>query len=139
MVSVSVFEDEVDRRFFQLQRELVTDIRITEGGPGTAGTPRSFMIDGHAVRIADLVDGGLLASGTEIVLTIGGTTTSGVIPEDGNIVVGDQRFPTPSAAGNAAVGHSVDGWVKWKVPSLNSQSLADLRNTLLERVSKDEA
>ncbi len=52
---------------------------------------------------------------------------------------GNRADATPSAAGTPLVGHSVDGWVGWRVPSLGNQSLADLRVEFLERRAAGEA
>ena len=108
------------------------------GEPGVA-TQRSYTYNGRSVRIADLLAAGLLSEGTEVVYTRSGRSTTGTVTEDGNIQIGEQRFNTPSAAGNAAVGHPVDGWVSWRVPSLGHARLADLRQQLLEREQADDS
>ena len=112
---------------------------MTAPPSGEAGvlssTQKSYMYKGHSVRLADLVAADLLRAGTEVVFTRSGKSTTGTITADGNIQIGELRFNTPSAAGNAAVGHAVDGWVSWRVPSLDDAGdrLADVRQRLLQR------
>jgi hypothetical protein len=74
----------------------------------------------------------------ECVAVVGQRTGSGTVNENGTIRVGDSDYPSPSAAGLPAVGHTVDGWVKWRVPSLGNHSLADLRVQFLELRAADE-
>lgn len=80
----------------------------------------------------------MLPAGTEIELSTRSKAERGVITEAGTIEFGEHVYPTPSAAGTPVVGHSVDGWVTWRVPSLGNQSLADLRLALLERRAAEE-
>lgn len=133
MVPVTVYEGDGGRRLVEVEQESSVTVPPS-GEPGVlSGTQKSYMYKGHSVRIADLVAAGLLPAGTEVVYTRSGKSTTGIITADGNIQIGEERFNTPSAAGNAAVGHAVDGWVSWRVPSLDDARLADLRQQLLDR------
>jgi hypothetical protein len=138
VVPVSLYEDNAGRRLIDIERESV----VTSGGSADQGistTKRQrYMIHGHAVRIVDLVETGLLTAGTEITLTSRGETVRATITENGTIQVGENLYSTPSAAGTPIVGHSVDGWVTWRVPSLGNRTLAELRTELLNRVTTEE-
>lgn len=132
VVPVSVYADNTGRRFVEIERE--SESTTSDGSDGASAGPkgqRSYMYEGHAVRIADLVRTGLLAEGTEIELTAKGTTVRGTITADGNIEIGSNSYSTPSAAGVEACGQPVDGWVRWRVPSLGGITLADVRTQLL--------
>ena len=132
VVRVSMYEEASGPRLVEIERE--SEAPAGGGGDSISGgakTLNSYTIGGRSIRIADLVQAGLLSAGTEIEFTRHGKTTRGVITDDGNIQVGGQKFPTPSAAGKPAVGHSVDGWRYWRVPSLGGVPLTDLRTELL--------
>jgi hypothetical protein len=130
VVLVSVYEDGSSRRFIEV--ELRQDLGTVFGGTNGLDDVKPHK-EYFNVRIAELVQSGYLHPGTEIVLTRNGNTVHGNILEDGNIAVGQNIYSTPSAAGIEACGHSVDGWVKWRVPSLNGVSLAELRTQYLDK------
>ena len=140
VVPVSIYEDD--------QRRWLVEIEHDSSGVMGSITPSSddaskvkgngqktYMVNGHMVQLHDLIVFGVLAPDTVIEFTRKGTTTKGTVTSEGNIAVGDQLFSTPSAAGVAAVGHAVDGWVKWRVPAQGGVTLADLRQLLLEKVA----
>jgi hypothetical protein len=138
VLPVTVYEDDQKRWLVEIENEIGTG---SADAPlaGTfavepSGKQKSYMINGHQVRLGDLLEYGVLPPGSGIEFSSGAQTTVGVITAEGNVVVGDQVFGSPSAAGKAAVGHPVDGWVKWKVPSMNNKTLAELRRQLLESV-----
>ena len=130
VVLVSVYEDGSSRRFIEV--ELRQDLGTVFGGTNGLDDVKPHK-EYFNVRIAELVQSGYLHPGTEIVLTRNDNTVHGNILEDGNIAVGQNIYSTPSAAGIEACGHSVDGWVKWRVPSLNGVSLAELRTQYLDK------
>lgn len=138
VVPVSLYEDDAGRRLVDIERES----EVTAGGPaehaGGARSQKTYMIHGHVVRVVDLVEAGLLPAGTEIELGSGGKAARALITDDGNIRVGDKDYSTPSGAGTPIAGHSVDGWITWRVPSPGNRTLADLRAQLLGRVAEQE-
>lgn len=139
VVPVSLYEDESGRRFVEVEQESeITSAGPGEKGPGTGKSQKTYMINGHVVRIMDLVEAGLLSGGTEIELASSGVVTRALITDDGNIRVGDNLYSTPSGAGTPVVGHSVDGWVSWRVPSSGNTSLADLRAKLINQTAPEE-
>lgn len=139
VVPVSLYEDEGGRRFVDIERESdVTSGGLADHGTGSAQGQRSYTIDGHLVRIIDLVEAGMLPAGTEILLTRRGKTARAIVTQNGTIRIGHSDYATPSAAGAPVVGDSVDGWVTWRVPTLGDQSLADLRLALIERRAAEE-
>jgi hypothetical protein len=140
VVPVSLYEDEAGRRLVDIERESeVTAGSPTEHGISGARSQKTYMIHGHVVRVVDLVEAGLLPAGTEIELGRGGKTAQATITEEGNIRVGEKDYSTPSGAGTPIVGHSVDGWITWRVPLLGNRTLADLRTELLDRVAEQES
>lgn len=140
VVPVSLYEDDVGRRLVDIEGESeVAAGGIAESPTRSARSPKVYKIHGHVVRIVDLVEAGLLAAGTEIELRKGGQAARGMITEDGNIRVDDEVYSTPSAAGTPIVGHSVDGWITWRVPGMGNKTLADLRTELLDGAAEQEA
>ena len=140
VVPVSLYEDDAGRRLVDIESESeVTSGGSADHGSGITKSQKSYMIDGHLVRIVDLVEAGLLPAGVEIELSRNGKAAPAIITEDGTIQIGDNVYSTPSAAGTPVVGHSIDGWVAWRVPSLGNQSLADLRLELLDRRLAEES
>jgi hypothetical protein len=105
VVPVSLYKDDAGRRLVDIESES----EVTSGGPadhgvGSAKSQKSYMIDGHLVRIVDLVEEGLLPAGTEIELSRRGKAGRPPITKDGTIQIGDNVYSTPSAAGVPVVG-----------------------------------
>jgi Restriction Enzyme Adenine Methylase Associated len=134
VVPVSLYEDDAGRRLVDIERESeITSSKPTDLGGSSARSQRTYKVDGHLVRTIDLVEAGLLAAGTDIEMARRGASAQAVITAVGTIKIGDREYSTPSAAGAPLVGHSVDGWVSWRVPSKGNQTLAEIRLELLER------
>lgn len=135
VVRVSMYEEASGRRLVEIERESEAPAGGGDSTSGAAKTQSSYTIGGRSVRITDLIQAGLLDGGTGIEFTRHGKTTRGEVTSDGNIQVGGQKFATPSAAGKPAVGHSIDGWRYWRVPSRGGVPLAELRAELLNRLT----
>jgi hypothetical protein len=90
VVPVSLYEDDAGRRLVDIERES----EVTSGGPSEqrlsgSKSQKTYTIDGHLVRIVDLVEEGLLPAGTEIELSTRGKAALGVVTEDGTIKIGE--------------------------------------------------
>ncbi len=139
LVPVSMYEDADGRRLVDIERESeVTSGGLSDRGGSGAQTQKAYKIDGRLVRVTDLIEAGLISAGVEIELATRKNSARAVITAEGSIRVGDNVYSTPSAAGKPIVGHSVDGWVTWRVPSSGNRTLADLRLELLERRSVED-
>jgi len=81
------------------------------------------------VSLADLLKRGVLLPGENLLLRHRSAPhTEGVLQEDGSIKIGSQKYATPSAAARHSRRHgAVDGWLRWRVPRLGNQTLAELR------------
>lgn len=139
VVPVSLYDD-AGRRLVDIERESeVTSSGSADHTAGAAQSRKTYKIDGHLVRIVDLVEEGVLPPGTELELSTRSGATRAIITEEGTIRVGGNDYPTPTAAGKPVVGHEVDGWVTWRAPCMGNQSLADLRLELIQRRAAGES
>lgn len=79
--------------------------------------------------LADLVkDGKLLANEKVVIRRRSAPPIKGAIQGDGSLRVGSKSYATPSKAAREALGlKAADGWVRWRVPRLDDQSLASIR------------
>lgn len=88
------------------------------------------------VRLADLMDAGLLAPNTQFVWRrqreYRGITHKAKLTAAGRIELsGGKTYPTPSAAARVLNDdRPVNGWVVWKVGNERGPSLADVRKQL---------
>lgn len=84
------------------------------------------------VSLHDLVRKGALIAGERIeIRRRSAPPIVGSVEADGTITVGRRSFETPSGAARHAleVG-TTDGWLRWRVPRLDGQSLAEIRASL---------
>ncbi|WP_239313108.1 MULTISPECIES: DUF262 domain-containing protein [unclassified Frankia] len=81
----------------------------------------------HGIKIADLLAAGLLAAGTTLTPSRGDDVVA-TVDADGNIVVDDERYDSPSGAAKAATGLGLNGWVYWVADTAQGEfTLAELR------------
>lgn len=79
------------------------------------------------VSLAQLLDAGVIRSGTELRGRLKGRSFSARVQDDGSIEVrGQGVFKSPSLAGNAVTGRNTNGWDFWKLP--DGRRLGDLRD-----------
>jgi predicted transcriptional regulator len=97
-------------------------------------------MNGRRVRVADLMDAGLLKPGQELFYEqrIGSTPHEAVVTERGRLKLTDgSEFTTPSAAGAAVADvRAVPGWTVWRVGA-NGPTLHELRLQLLKSVAEE--
>lgn len=141
VVKVSIYEDEQGRRFLDVEGDREPDFAaaVREGHTETADHTK---IEGRRVRIADLLDAGLLQPGDDLVWERPklGANYRATIAGTGAIKLDDGRsFASPSrAAMEAAQIPAYDGWWAWRVTRLNGVLLNDLRVQLAESRAQAE-
>ena len=72
------------------------------------------MATSGAVSILNLVESGLLPVGTILIPVRESVDALGEIDEQGQIVVNDETFDSPSGAARAAAGSGLNGWTFWQ-------------------------
>lgn len=79
--------------------------------------------------LADLVKGGTLQVNEGIVIRRrSAPPIEGSVQADGRIRVGSEVFATPSKAAREVLGlKAANGWIRWRVPRLDDQPLASIR------------
>jgi hypothetical protein len=80
--------------------------------------------------LADLIRDGVLKSGERLVINRrSAPPIEGTLQADGSIKYKGQTYRAPSTAAKIALDvGSIDGWLRWRVPRLDSRSLAELRD-----------
>lgn len=98
------------------------------GAPPKA--PRAHM----GVKLADLLNTGLLPPGATLIDAQEGSDTAAVVLEDGRILLNGEMYDTPSGAGRAIAENSVNGWEYWSADTADGlRTLASLRDEYLAR------
>jgi hypothetical protein len=110
-------------------------------GKSTSNVVRSaYLLDGHRVTLADLIEGGLLVPGTRLRFDRVrlGDTHQAVVTPGGHITLDDgQTFSSPSRAAVVATGvRASDGWLAWTLES-SGRTLDSLRQELLDTVAAE--
>ena len=135
VLGVTVYQDQEDRRFVDIDADHEPEIPQNGAGDGGLGGPKPYQIDGHPVVVSDLLDAELIKPDTPLTWTrpkIGKTYNAGVL-NTGAIRLDDGRtYASPSRAAREAAGIvAYNGWDAWKVP--NGRTLSELRSELLEQ------
>jgi hypothetical protein len=129
-VPVTIYEDQQGRRFVDIQAEHEPEFPTTE-----VEVIDHTKIDGRRVRLADLLDAGLLEPGDALHWNRPqlGHRYEATVTENGAIVLADGRtFSSPSRAAVVAADiPAADGWYTWHVDRLGGKSLDDLRHDLV--------
>ena len=121
-----------------LQPVLVEDAEAeSDQDSGRPRRPRrSYMRAGRAIRVVDLIDAGLLEVGEELTILrprSGGSLALRVAAGGGLVVPDGRVLSSPSAAAAVALGvPAVAGWTTIVASGRGGQTLADLRDALLE-------
>ncbi len=142
VVPISIYEDQQGRKFLDIEAE--HEPEFTAGGtePGVEVIDHT-KINGHRVRLTDLLEYELLAPGDELYWDRPqlGNRYEASVTETGAIRLSDGRvFSSPSRAGMEAAGiASLDGWFAWRVARLDGALLNDLRHRLAASVNADGA
>jgi hypothetical protein len=129
VVPVTIYEDQQGRRIVDIEAEhepafISTDVDVVD----------HTKIDGRRVRLADLLDAGLLEPGDALFWNRPqlGKRFDATVTENGAILLADGRtFSSPSRAAVVAADiPAADGWYTWHVERLEGKSLDDLRRDL---------
>jgi hypothetical protein len=135
VIRVSVYEDQQGRRFVDVEGEHEPDFAADKAVEGAVGTVDHTKLDGRRIRVADLLDAGLLRASQTLVWDRPrlGQRYSAEVLENGSIRLEDGRaYSSPSrAAMEAADIPSYDGWYAWRVDGLEGPTLQDLRLQLV--------
>ena len=141
VVTVSIYEDDQQRRFLDIEGEGEPEL----AGPvddGSGETPDHTKIGGRRIRMSDLLEADLIQPGDELVWERPrlGVTYRARVAASGAIDLTDGRqFASPSrAAKEAAEIPACDGWYVWRLPRLGGALLNDLRGQLVEQQAKAE-
>ncbi|WP_287016105.1 hypothetical protein [Gordonia sp. (in: high G+C Gram-positive bacteria)] len=103
----------------------------------TPSAPRTRVA--KRISLGDLVAAGLISAGTELYLSQGGTTATGTVSTQGEIVVGGVAYASPSKAAQNALNSgradankvlSSNGWITWHIGSLAGPTLDSLRDQM---------
>ena len=106
------------------------------GGPASSAQPSAHEDTapkpkraGDGEKVVHLIEAGLLAPGASLAMTHHGDHHFAKVTDDGRIIVGEEKFGSPSRACGRIVGGSVNGWLKWRVVEgpYEGRTLADLR------------
>lgn len=65
------------------------------------------------VKLADLLDAGLLLPATTLIDAQEGSDSAALVAEDGRILFNGEMYDTPSGAAKALTESSVNGWEYW--------------------------
>lgn len=140
VIRVSVYEDQQGRRFVDVEGEHEPDFGTTDDGEATVVDHTK--LDGRRIRVADLLDAGLLEPNQPLVWDRPRLEErySAEVLENGSIRLNDGRaYSSPSrAAMEAADIASYDGWYAWRVGGLDGPTLQDLRVQLVTRSAVQE-
>jgi hypothetical protein len=85
----------------------------------------------YGVTVADLIAADLMPVGATLHAAPADLDAEATALPNGNIVFADEIYTSPSAAGNAAAGGSVNGWMFWRADTPDGRfTLAALREKL---------
>lgn len=130
LIRVSVYEDEQGRRFIDVEGDHEPEFPV--GGAASDEFDHT-KIDGHPIKVPDLIEAGLLVVGDRLtwVRPKKGETHRAEITENGSISLdGAGSYTSPSrAAAEAADLPAYDGWYAWTVDRVG-KTLNDLRHDL---------
>lgn len=111
---------------------IINDILTVWAVPaGHTNEGRTGAADSSGFAIRDLIKAELLTPGVEL---FGGVPkyahARSRVLEDGQLEVDGRIYDTPSGAGKAVIGRTVNGWYLWRVGSADGPRLSELREQL---------
>jgi RAMA domain-containing protein len=99
-------------------------------------TPRPA-ISQVSIGVLDLVTEGLLTVGQALIPRGKAGSATALVLADGSLQVGDDVYETPSGAGKAALGRTVNGRSFWLVNDNDGTCLRDLRTDYAAKFDVD--
>jgi hypothetical protein len=143
VIRVSVYEDQQGRRFVDVEGEHEPDFASDGTSGGDAVAIDHTKLDGRRIRIADLLDAGVLHPDQSLVWDRPrlGERYAAEVLENGSIRLEDGRaYSSPSRAAMEAAGiPSYDGWYAWRVENVDGPTLQDLRVQLVTQHDSADA
>ena len=113
---------------------LLTDQRYQPTYPEPSTQPEVAqwtLNQGSGTSIRDLIASGLISAGTVLISGRNDVDASAEVNEDGTITFDDEVYESPSGAGRAACGFTVNGWHFWMADTVDGpRRLTALRETL---------
>ena len=113
---------------------LLTDQRYQPTYPEPSTQPEVAqwtLNQGSGTSIRDLIASGLINAGTVLLSGRNDVDASAEVNEDGTITFDDEVYESPSGAGRAACGRSVNGWHFWMADTADGpRRLTELRQAL---------
>ena len=113
---------------------LLTDQRYQPTYPEPSTQPEVAqwtLNQGSGTSIRDLIASGLINAGTVLLSGRNDVDASAEVNEDGTITFDDEVYESPSGAGRAACGFTVNGWHFWMADTVDGpRRLTALRETL---------
>jgi hypothetical protein len=113
---------------------LLTDQRYQPTYPQPSTQPdvaQWTLNQGSGTSIRDLIASGLISAGTVLISGRNDVDASAEVNEDGTITFDDEVYESPSGAGRAACGFTVNGWHFWMADTVDGpRRLTALRETL---------
>ena len=113
---------------------LLTDQRYQPTYPEPSTQPEVAqwtLNQGSGTSIRDLIAAGLISAGTVLISGRNDVDASAEVNEDGTITFDDEVYESPSGAGRAACGFTVNGWHFWMADTVDGpRRLTALRETL---------
>jgi hypothetical protein len=86
---------------------------------------------GSGISIRDLIAAGLIGAGTVLLSSRNDVDATAEVNDDGTITFDDEVYESPSGAGRAACGISVNGWYFWMADTADGpRRLTELRQSL---------
>ena len=136
VIRVSVCEDQERPRFVDVEGEHEPSFTV-DGSPEAAeASVDHTKVDGRRIRIADLLDSGLLQPQQTLVRDRPRLNQRyhAKVLENGSIQLQDGRTcSSPARAAMEAAGiPSYDGWYAWRLEDANGATLQDLRTQLVQ-------
>jgi hypothetical protein len=102
--------------------------------PKPAGSPPKPSRAHVGVKLADLLNAGLVSPATVLINAQEGSDSTALVLEDGRILLNGEVHDTPSGAGKALAESSVNGWEYWSADTPDGlRTLASLREEYLAR------
>lgn len=90
------------------------------------------------ISLKDLIDAGLLVSGTTLTPKRDSINVTAELQADGRIVLGETTYASPSAAAKSLVGYGVNGWRFWLAELADDRTTLDaLRSTYRESLTDE--
>lgn len=142
VVPISIYEDQQGRKFVDIEAEHEPEF-AAGSSEHAAEVIDHTKINGHRVRLSDLLEYDLLVPGDSLYWDRPqlGNRYDATITDAGAIRLSDGRtFSSPSRAGMEAAGiASLDGWLAWRVTRRNGALLNELRHELAATANAEDS